>query len=209
MKEIILKPGESVIVRCEESPEPPTPPTFEGIKVVFKNNTGEDIRFSGKFHMYADEEKDAIPLFLCPPNSEEGGYPHWAENPFTLRNGESMEFVFKKCHDYIGDGTKVTETTFDISKYYGMHFKKADSGVWPAGIAAIKFGVCAFDRSKGSTSTGPAMIHAKPIPESNSLIKEGGVYEVVLDKIKDNATLNKELVKVPYKEGDKYKYVVM
>jgi hypothetical protein len=69
--------------------------------------------------------------------------------------------------------------------------------------------VCAYDRSKKDTSTGPAMIHAIPIPESNCLIKEGGVYEVILDKIKDNATLDKSYIDMPYKDGDKYKYVII
>ena len=53
------------------------------------------------------------------------------------------------------------------------------------------------------------MIHAVPIPESNCLIKEGGVYEVILDKIKDNATLDKSYIDRPYKDGDKYKYVIL
>ena len=53
------------------------------------------------------------------------------------------------------------------------------------------------------------MIHAKPIIESNNLIKQGGVYDVILDKIKDNATLDKSWATVPYKDTDKYKYVIL
>ena len=53
------------------------------------------------------------------------------------------------------------------------------------------------------------MIHAVPITQDNCLIKEGGVYDVILDKIKDNATLDKRYVEIPYHEGDKYKYVIL
>ena len=72
----------------------------------------------------------------------------------------------------------------------------------------MKFGVRSINRSNGDTSTGAGMIHAVPISESNCLIKEGGVYEVVLDKIKNNATFDTSYINKTYKEGDKYKYVI-
>lgn len=198
-----------VVVPSDIEPEPE--PSFKGIKVVFRNRTGQDIRFSGKYHMYTQEDDDAIPLFLCPPDNYDGGYPHCSSNPYTLKNGASMEFVFNVCHDYIGNGTKVTETTFNISNYYGKHFRTADTAVWPSGICAVKFGVYAYDRSSGKSSTGAAMIHAVPLSEGDCLIREGGVYDIVLDRIKDNATLDKSwLDKLqPYSQSDKYKYVIM
>lgn len=201
--------NDSTPVVVPADPEPEPEPSFKGIKVVFTNKTGEEIRFAGKYHMYTKEDKNAIPLFLCPPANEDGGYAHWAENPYTLKNGASMEFVFNVCHDYIGDGTKVTKTTFNISDFYGKHFRTEDTAVWPAGIPAIKFGVYSYGRHDKGTGTGAAMIHAVPVKESNCLIKEGGVYDVILDEIKENATLNKEYAKIPYKDGDKYKYVIM
>jgi predicted phosphodiesterase len=191
-----------------EQPEQGTEPTFKGIKIVFCNKTGQDIRFAGKFLPYNQEETEAMPFYLCPPN-EVGDYCHWSDNPYSLKNGESMTFEFTELKSYTANKGKLVTKKIPLSTVYGKHFRTADTAVWPSGIAAIKFGVCAYDRSKKDTSTGPAMIHAIPIPESNCLIKEGGVYEVILDKIKDNATLDKSYIDKPYKDGDKYKYVII
>ena len=40
-------------------------------------------------------------------------------------------------------------------------------------------------------------------------IKKGGVYDFYLDKIKDNATLDKSWLNKIYSASDKYKYVIM
>lgn len=205
--ELAIPNDDSPVIEPSVEPEPE--PSYKGIKVVFHNNTGEEIRFSGKYLPYVKEDKYAIDLYLCPPTSEEGGYPHWSENNYSLGDGASMEFAFQTVHHYNGNGTSVIHTTDDVSIYYGKHFITADTNTWPADGMAIKFGVYAYDRSSGKYSTGPAMIHAVPISESNCLIKEGGIYEVVLDKIKDNTTLDKSWIDVPFKEGDKYKYVIM
>lgn len=192
-------------------PEQPTPEpeqTFNGITIRFINRTGEDIRFSGKFLPYNQEETEAMPFYLCPPN-EVDDYCHWSDNPYSLKNGGSMTFEFTELIDYKASKGKLSSKSISLSTIYGKHFRIADSAVWPSGIAAIKFGVCAYDRSKKDTSTGAAMIHAIPIAESNCLIKEDGVYEVILDKIKDNATLDKSWIDKPYSSSDKYKYVIL
>ena len=114
-----------------------------------------------------------------------------------------MTFDFEHLTHYKANKGKLTKTTEPISNLYGKHFRTADSAVWPGGIAAIKFGVYSYGRHDKGYGTGPAMIHAVPLSESNCLIKEGGVYEIVLDKIKDNATLDKSWIDKPYK------YVIM
>ena len=207
MQEIHLNPGESVMIVCDEQPTPPPTPT-DGIKIRFINRTGEDIRFSGKFLPYVKEETEAIDLYLCAPNVVDD-WCHWSENPYALKAGETMEFDFTELTHYTAQAGKLIATKEPVSSIYGKHFRTADSAEWPGGIPAIKFGVFAFDRSKKDTSTGAAMIHAKPIIESNNLIKQGGVYDVILDKIKDNATLDKSWATVPYKDTDKYKYVIL
>ena len=189
--------------------EPEPQPSFKGIKVIFRNKTGQDIRFSGKFLPYVKEDKYAIDIYLCPPTSEEGGYPHWSENNYSLGDGASMEFAFQTIHHYDSNGTAVVHTTDDVSIYYGKHFLTADKNTWPEDGMAIKFGVYAYGREDKKYSTGPAMIHAVPISEDNCLIKEGGVYEFVLDQIKPNATLDKTWIDKPYNASDKYKYVIM
>jgi hypothetical protein len=181
-------------------------PTFNGIKLVFTNNTGQDIRFSGKFLPYIQEQEEAIDMYLCPPNVVDD-YCHWSENPYSIKKGESMEFNITELTHYKANKGRLTATTEALP--YGSHFRLADTSTWPSGIAAIKFGVYAYDRSKDDYSTGAAMIHAVPIAESNCLLKEGGVYEVVLDKIKDNATLDKSWLNKAYSSSDKYKYVIM
>lgn len=52
MKEIILKPGESVIVKCEESPVPPTPTGDWEAKLIVKNLTGAPIKNTGEIRLY-------------------------------------------------------------------------------------------------------------------------------------------------------------
>lgn len=201
----------TVSVLNDSSPvvEPKEPETQKGIKIVFHNNTGQDIRFSGKFQMYMQEVDTELDLYLCPPSNGDGGYPHWTENKYELHKSESMEFEFSTVEHYIGDGTIVHHTTEDISNYYGRHFRVADTAEWPQGIPAIKLGVYALNRESNEPSTGPAMIHAVPLPDVNSLIKEGGVYHIYLDKIKDNATFDTSWAEVPYSDKDKYKYVIM
>ena len=189
-------------------PEPEPEPAFKGITIRFVNRTGQDIRFSGKFLPYNKEDTEAMPFYLCSPN-EVDDYCHWSENPYSLMNGESMTFEFTELTEYYANKGKLTKKKIPLSTIYGKHFRLADTAVWPGGIAAIKFGVYSYGRHDGGTGTGPAMIHAVPIPESNCLIKEGGVYEVILDKIKDNATLDKSWIDKPYSSGDKYKYVIL
>jgi glutamate carboxypeptidase len=43
---------------------------------------------------------------------------------------------------------------------------------------------------------------------ANAII-DGAQRMLILDKIKDNATLDKSYIDIPYKEGDKYKYVIL
>jgi len=126
-----------------------------------------------------------------------------------LKKGETKTFTFTELTDYVANKGKLIPKKISLSTIYGKHFRIADTAQWPAGIAAIKFGVRCYGRDNGGTSTGAAMIHAKPIPESNCLIKEGGVYEVILDKIKENATLDKSWLDKPYSSTDKYKYVIL
>ena len=183
-------------------------PSKDYITMRFINRTGQDIRFSGKFLPYILEQDEAIDMYLCAPNVVDD-YCHWSENPYGLKAGEMMEAVFTHLTHYTANGGKLITKEEPISNYYGYHFDTADSAEWPSGIPAIKFGVYAFDRSKKDTSTGAAMIHAVPIPSSSNLIERGGVYDVILDKIKDNATFDKSLATVPYQEGDKYKYVIL
>ena len=196
-------------VEPQPEPEPePEQPAFKGIRIVFKNQTGQDIRFSGKFLPYSQEDTEAMNFYLCPPNVVDD-YCHWAENCYSLKKGDTMTFEFPELKKYTANHGKLITTKVPLSTVYGKHFRIADSAAWPGGIPAIKFGVRSYGRNDGGTGTGAAMIHAKPIPESNCLIKEGGVYEVILDKIKDNATLDLKYIDIPYKEGDKYKYVIM
>ena len=205
--ELSLKNDQSPVVEPDQ-PTPEPEPTFKGITIRFINRTGQDIRFSGKFLPYNQEEQYAMPFYLCAPNVVDD-YCHWSENCFQLKKGQTMAFDFTELTDYSASKGKLIQKKIALSTIYGKHFRLADTAVWPGGIAAIKFGVCSYGRHDGGTGTGPAMIHALPIPESNCLIKEGGVYEVILDKIKDNATLDKSYIDIPYKEGDKYKYVIL
>ena len=205
--ELSLKNDASPLVEPDQ-PTPEPEPTFKGITIRFINRTGQDIRFAGKFLPYNQEDTEAMPFYLCPPNKVDD-YCHWSENPYSLRNGESMTFEFTELTEYYANKGKLTKKKIPLSTIYGKHFRLADTAVWPGGIAAIKFGVYSYGRHDGGTGTGPAMIHAVPITHDNCLIKEGGVYEVILDKIKDNATLDKSYIDIPYKEGDKYKYVIL
>ena len=192
-------------------PEQPTPspePAKTGITIRFINRTGEDIRFAGKFLPYNQEEQYAMPFYLCAPQTVDD-YCHWTENNYSLKNGETKTFTFTELTDYAANKGKLIPKKISLSTIYGKHFRTADSAKWPSGIPAIKFGVRSYGRHDGGTGTGPAMIHAVPITQDNCLIKEGGVYDVILDKIKDNATLDKSYINIPYKDGDKYKYVIL
>lgn len=189
-------------------PEPEPEPAFKGITIRFVNRTGQDIRFSGKFLPYNQEDQYAMPFYLCQPNVVDD-YCHWSENPYSLKAGASMDFRFTELTDYAASKGKLVPKKIALSTIYGKHFRTADSAQWPAGIPAIKFGVYSYGRHDGGTGTGPAMIHAVPITHDNCLIKEGGVYEIVLDKIKDNATLDKSWIDKPYSSSDKYKYVIL
>lgn len=179
------------------------------ISVKFTNKTGQEIRFSGKFLPYIQEQEDAIDLFLCPPNKIDN-WCHYAENPYVLKNGASMIFEFTDVSHYSANNGQLNLVKESISNYFGKHFRIADSAPWPTGIAAIKFCAYNYDRSSNEYSTSAAMIHAIPIPESNCLIKNGGVYEITLDKIKDNATLDRSYATLPYTGSDgEIKYVIM
>ena len=149
-----------------------------------------------------------MPFYLCPPNIVDN-YCHWSENPYKLKNGDTMTFTFTELTDYSASNGTLIPKKIPLSTIYGKHFRLADTEIWPAGIPAIKFGVYSYGRHDEGSGTGSAMIHAVPIPESNCLIKKGGVYEVILDRIKDNATLDKSYIDKPYKEGDQYKYVIL
>lgn len=205
--EIDVKNDQTPLVEPEQ-PAPEPEPTFKGVTIRFINRTGQDIRFSGKFLPYSQEDSDAMPFYLCAPQTVDD-YCHFTENNFSLKNGETMTFKFTELTEYTANhGTMITKK-IPLSTVLGKHFDTADSAEWPAGVPAIKFGVRCIDRSSGSQSTGPAMIHAMPVIESNSLIKEGGVYDVILDKIKTNATLDRSWIDIPYSATDKYKYVII
>ena len=205
--ELDLKNDPSPVVEPDQ-PKPEPEPTFKGITIRFINRTGQDIRFSGKFLPYNQEEQYAMPFYLCAPQTVDD-YCHWTENNYSLKNGETKTFTFTELTDYAANKGKLIPKKISLSTIYGKHFRTADSAQWPSGIPAIKFGVRSIDRSNGNTSTGAGMTHAVPITQDNCLIKEGGVYEVILDKIKDNATLDKSYIDKPYKDGDKYKYVII
>ena len=189
-------------------PEQKTEETFKGIKIIFNNQTGQDIRFAGKFLPYNQESTEAMNFYLCAPNVVDD-YCHWSENCYQLKKGEKMTFEFTELTSYTANKGKLITKKVPVSTVYGKHFRTSDSAAWPSGIPAIKFGVYSYGRNDNGKGTGAAMIHAKPISENNCLIKEGGIYEVILDKIKDNATLDKSYIDKPYKEGDKYKYVIL
>lgn len=198
----------SPVVEPEMPPQPAPQPAPKGIRIVFRNNTGQDIRFAGKFLPYIKEQDEAIDLYLCAPNVVDD-WCHWRENPYSLKAGDTMAFDFTHLTHYTASKGRLITTQEPVSNYFGKHFRTADSAEWPTGIAAVKFGVCFYDRSKKETSTNAAMIHAVPLPEGNCLIREGGVYEVVLDRIKQNATLDRSWIARPYKDGDAYKYAVI
>ena len=200
-------PNDSSAVREPEAVKPSE--VTDGIKIVFHNETGQDIRFSNKFNMYIQEQAEALDLHFGAPNDTSDGWPHMRENPYSLKAGGTMEFRLTVLNHYIGDGKTVRHTQEPVSRFFGKHFKTEDSAPFPTGIAAIKFGVCCYERHKNTYSTGPAMIHARPLPASNCLLKKGGVYDIYLDKIKDNATLDRSWMNKPYSEGDKYKYVII
>lgn len=205
--ELPIANDQSPVVEPKQ-PEPEKEPSFKGIRIVFKNKTGQDIRFAGKFLPYNQEDTAAMPFYLCAPDVVDD-YCHWTKNCFSLKNGETMTLEFTELTNYTASSGTLIPKKISLSTIYGKYFRTADSGEWPEGIPAIKFGVRNYDRKKADADTSAGIIHAVPIAESNCLIKEGGVYEVILDKIKNNATLDKSYIDIPYKDGDKYKYVIL
>ena len=189
-------------------PEKPAE-TTNGITIRLHNNTGQDVRFSGKFQMYIQESDTELDLHFSAPTNTSDGWPHWESNPYILKAGDTKEFKITELNHYYGDGSKVTHVQESLNGYYNKHFRTADTAEWPNGIPAVKLGVYAMDRAKDKGSTGPAMIHVRPLPSNNCQIKKGGVYDLYLDKIKDNATLDKSWLNKIYSASDKYKYVIM
>ena len=188
-------------------PDMPYVPTFEGIRVVFHNLTGQDIRFTGKYHMYLQEETEAIPLYLNPPTMVDE-WCHWDVNDHQLKAGAEVSYEFIEIVEYTAVNGHAVPTRTPLATILGKHFRTADTAEWPAGIAAIKFGVRAFARDTGKYSTGAAMIQAQPISEADCLVRAGATYHINLLKIKDNATLDTSWMSVPYQNGDQYKYVI-
>lgn len=81
MKEIILKPGESVIVKCEESPVPPTPTGDWEAKLIVKNLTGAPIKTTGEIRLYV-EGHEGINVYLPGAKPDAGAL-------YTLNVGEN------------------------------------------------------------------------------------------------------------------------
>ena len=110
------------------APEPETEPAPDGIRIVFNNQTGEDIRFSGKFLPYVQEQDDAMPLYLCAPNKVDD-WCHWSENCYSLKAGATVAFDFTELTDYSASKGKLIPKKISLDKYYGKHFRLKDTAV--------------------------------------------------------------------------------
>ena len=122
MKEIILKPGESVIVKCEDSPVPPTGDW--GANLIVKNLTGAPIQSTGEIRLYV-EDHIGVNTYLPGAQPAAGALYTFnpGENDFSGRdvhcvmNGETTM-------DDRYDGAKITDVRF----YDQRHYNNIDAG---------------------------------------------------------------------------------
>lgn len=132
MKEIILNPGESVIIKCNEQPVPPTPTDDWKANIIIKNLTNAPIKTTGEIRLYIeDKERKGVNIYLPDAKPDAGA-------KYTLNEGEN-DLSGYDVHavgngftlDDKYDGRAITE----VRIYDYRHYNNND---WkPAGIVTL------------------------------------------------------------------------
>ena len=168
-----------------------------GIGIVLHNNTGQTIKFSGKFKPYikgsnytawssdASQEQE-LEIHLQKPDSYAGGWPHWYTNPFTLAPGATLERTYTHATLYNGTGVEgvVNEVPISIDNYVGKYFMAVDKtdGAGNIQILAVKLGQSIYNTVKAKLENTPTMLHIQPMKASDAQIRKGYTYHFIIDK---------------------------
>lgn len=130
MKEITLNPGESVIIKCNEQPIPPTPTDDWKANIIIKNLTNVPIKTTGEIRLYV-RNHEGVNIYLPDARPDAGA-------KYTINQGEN-DFSKYDIH-CVGNGLTLDdsydgELITEIRIYDYRHYNNKD---WkPAGIVTL------------------------------------------------------------------------